>query len=108
MTMKKALILATALAGLASQGSAQALDALSGNYWTTGGTVVVSCYRGPWRDVIWDRPEGVFIESLVTVGYDYPSALAIATRVCRDRLLVGDLDGMKREMERIIAEAPRP
>jgi hypothetical protein len=84
------------------------LDALAGNYWNEGGVVTVSCFRGPWELVYWDKPEGIFIDSLVNVGYDYPSALAIATRICREQALVGRPDLMKAEMERIIAEAPRP
>ncbi len=100
------------LAGLAfvvmgSVAQADGLEQLPGNHWTQGGTVVVSCFRGPWREVIWDRPEGIFIDTLVEVGYDYPSALAIATRICRDLDYVNVPGAMKAEMERIIAEAPR-
>ena len=47
-------------------------------------TVTVSCFRGPWQEVIWDRPEPVFIDSLVAAGYTFPEAHAISERVCRD------------------------
>lgn len=104
----KALVLGTLAAALAVPAFAQRLEPLAGNYWTQGGTVVVQCFRGPWREVIWDRPEAKFIESLVGVGYDYPSAFAIANRICRDITLVGDDAALKAAMERIIAEAPRP
>jgi len=105
--MMKYAVLAALLGGFAGQATAQT-EPLAGNYWNQGGVVYVSCWRGPWVGVIWDRPEAIFIESLVTVGYDYPSALAIATRICRDSTLVGDSAGLKAEMERIIRDAPRP
>lgn len=47
-------------------------------------TVTISCFRGPWQDVIWDRPEPVFVDSLVAAGYTFPEAHAISERVCRD------------------------
>lgn len=68
--------------------------------------VVVSCFRGPWKDVIWDRPNGIFVDSLVNVGYDFPTAHAIAERICRDSLLVGDSDALKAEMQRVLRERP--
>ena len=37
-----------------------------------------------WQDVIWDRPEPVFVDSLVAAGYSFPEAHAISERVCRD------------------------
>jgi hypothetical protein len=69
-------------------------------------TIVVSCYRGPWTDVIWDRPNAIFIDSLVNHGYDFSTAHAIAERVCRDQLLVGDGEALKAEMRRIMRESP--
>ncbi len=69
-------------------------------------TIYVSCFRGPWREVIWDRPNAKFIDSLVDVGYDYPTAHAIAERVCRDDALVGNPEGLKSEMIRIFRESP--
>lgn len=47
-------------------------------------TVTISCFRGPWQEVIWDRPEPVFVDSLVAAGYTFPEAHAISERVCRD------------------------
>lgn len=66
-----------------------------------GGTITVSCFRGPWREVIIDRPNAVFVDSLVDVGYTYERAHAIATRICRDEELVGNPDAMREEMRRI-------
>lgn len=51
-----------------------------GTFAQGGQQVIVSCYRGPWNDVIWDRPNAVFIDSLVAVGYQYERAYAIARR----------------------------
>lgn len=105
MMMRACLAAVVAIWG--SQSMAQ-LEAVPGNHWNQGGTVYVSCYRGPWTDVIWDRPEAIFVDSLVSVGYDYTNALAIATRVCRDITLVGSNAALKAEMERIINQSPRP
>lgn len=57
-------------------------------------TITVSCYRGPWRDTIWDHPQAVFIESLVAYGYSYPEAQALSMRICRDVTLVDDTEGL--------------
>jgi hypothetical protein len=56
--------------------------------------------------VIWDRPDAIFTESLVAVGYDYTNAFAIANRICRDPALVGNQAALKAAMEAIIAAAP--
>ncbi|MCB1343231.1 MAG: hypothetical protein KDK24_19620 [Pseudooceanicola sp.] len=69
--------------------------------------IYVSCFRGPWEEVIWDRANPVFVDSLIKVGYDYPSAYAIGERICRDKSLVNDAEGMKREMIRIFNESPK-
>ncbi|KIN70892.1 hypothetical protein Z945_3356 [Sulfitobacter noctilucae] len=72
-----------------------------GAYGPTGHQIVVSCFRGPWKEVIWDRPNAVFIDSLVSVGYDFSTAQAIGERVCRDQRLVGNPAALKTTMERI-------
>ena len=72
-----------------------------GAYGPTGNQIVVSCYRGPWNEVIWDRPNAVFIDTLVSVGYDYSTAQAIGERVCRDQNLVGNPGALKATMEQI-------
>lgn len=72
-----------------------------GAYGPTGNQIVVSCYRGPWKEVIWDRPNAVFVDSLVSVGYDFSTAAAIAERVCRDQTLVGNPGALKANMENI-------
>ena len=102
--MKRVFILATAVA-LATAAPAFAHQ----KHYTaaqTGGTVTVSCFRGPWNDVIWDRPNAVFIDSLVAIGYDFPNAHAIGERICRDEALVGNPEGMRAEAIRILRETP--
>jgi hypothetical protein len=73
----------------------------------SGGVVVVQCFRGPWTETIWDRPTGVFVDTLVGVGYDFPTAHAIAERICKDVRLVGNDQALRAEMERIIAQSPQ-
>lgn len=69
-------------------------------------TITISCFRGPWEEVIWDRPNARFIESLVAAGYDFPTAHAIGERICRDEALVGNPDAAKDAMAKVMAEAP--
>ncbi|MBS0124592.1 hypothetical protein [Thetidibacter halocola] len=66
--------------------------------------ITVSCFRGPWNDVIWDRPNSNFVDSLVNAGYTFETAHAIAERVCRDDKLVGNPEALKATMERIFRD----
>lgn len=68
--------------------------------------VTVSCFRGPWQEVIWDRPNPVFIDSLVNAGYTFPEAHAIGERVCRDASTVDRPDRAVQVMNQIIAQSP--
>ncbi len=71
--------------------------------WSYGGTEIhISCYRGPWKEVIWDRPNAVFIDSLVNAGYSYATASAIAERICRDPALVQNPGSMSRKLRQIL------
>lgn len=69
--------------------------------------VVVSCYRGPWQQVIWDHPNAVFVDSLVDIGYSIERAEAIADRICTDASLVNNPEALKATTEAIIARSPR-
>jgi len=69
-------------------------------------TITISCFRGPWQDVIWDRPEPVFIDSLVAAGYTFPEAHAISERVCRDVDGVGSPGHASAVLHRIMRETP--
>jgi hypothetical protein len=68
--------------------------------------ITISCYRGPWEGVIWDRPNPIFIDSLVAAGYSFPEAHAIAERVCRDQGGVGSPETMRAAMSNILATNP--
>ncbi len=68
--------------------------------------ITVSCFRGPWEEVIWDRPEPVFIDSLVSAGYTFPEAHAIAERVCRDSGGVGSPGHTQATMMQIFEDSP--
>jgi len=100
--MKKLMLCAAMMAGLAAPASAGAYTKTI--YQFEHAVIIVSCFRGPWKEVIWDRPNSNFIDSLVNIGYDYPTSHAIAERVCRDDWLVGNEDGLRSEMIRIYRE----
>ena len=103
-----AAVLAAGAAGPALADHSHHGNGSSSAYQMGSGQLVVTvqCFRGPWREVIWDHPEAVFVDSLVNVGYDYPTAHAIAERVCRDYRLVDDLEGLRDEMYRILRDSP--
>ena len=67
-------------------------------------TIRIDCFRGPWHEIIWDRPEVNFTDDLVSYGYSFAEAEAIGYRVCRDPqgvddpdYLVGTLRGLLRD-----------
>lgn len=68
--------------------------------------VTVSCFRGPFSEIIWDRPNPVFIDSLVSAGYTFPQAHAIGERVCTDPSTVDHPDMAIQVMHQIIAQNP--
>jgi hypothetical protein len=94
-------IAAASVAAFTFAGTAMADHKHHGKYGVGKQKIIVSCYRGPWKDVIWDRPNAVFIDSLVKIGYDFPTAQAIGSRVCRDEALVGNPEALKATMLRI-------
>ncbi|MFD0978960.1 MULTISPECIES: hypothetical protein [Tropicimonas] len=66
----------------------------------------VSCYRGPLKTVAWDRPNAVFIEDLVQLGYSFQEAHAIGERVCRDEYGVGNGDHKIATLMKLLKENP--
>lgn len=68
--------------------------------------ITISCFRGPTSTVIWDRPNAVFVEDLVRLGYTYPQAHAIGERVCRDEWGVHQPDYLKGTLYEIMAVTP--
>jgi hypothetical protein len=69
-------------------------------------TIHIDCFRGPWRETIWDHPQGSFVDDLVKYGYDYGDANGLATEICKKESLVGDPDGLRAELLRAIAADP--
>lgn len=69
-------------------------------------TIRVSCARYISSQVIWDRPNGVFVEDLRAAGYGTAEAQNIATSVCRDERLVGNSDALADTMRGILATDP--
>ncbi len=65
-----------------------------------------ACYRGPWAEVIWDRPETRFMESLVRHGYSGAQAREIAERVCLDPYIVGSPERIRARTRQILRETP--
>lgn len=72
-----------------------------------GSDILVSCYRGPWNQVIWDRANPEFIASLEANGMAPVEARVIADSICRDPRLVNNPDEMATEVRRVISEARR-
>lgn len=68
--------------------------------------VRINCFRGPIRETVWDHARSVFIEDLVSLGYNYDAALAIATRICRDVTAVGNPDALRANLLNAIAKNP--
>lgn len=114
----KTIALAIFLAGTLTAGAAAAHD-LSYAHSHVMGTkhahpnapvvskpIHIDCYRGPWKETIWDHPQGAFIDDLVSFGYDFANAQAIATTLCKDESLVDNPDGIKAALLSMIAENP--
>ena len=77
-----------------------------GHGYTNGAVITVSCFRGPWEEVIWDRPNAGFIDDLVSIGYTFPQAHAIGERVCRDESTVDNEAAARAVMLQILAQNP--
>lgn len=111
--MKRVLLVAAALSlGTAAQAhdlythTHAVKHTHSGHVQNVQRTVMLSCYRGPWDDVIWDRPQGEFLDSLRALGYGPSEALSIGETVCRDASLVGNPEGQKAKLKEIIRRNP--
>lgn len=73
---------------------------------TSGPEWIISCYRGPFTAVAWDRPNAVFVDDLIEYGYTPTQAIAIGKRVCRDEWGVHNEEYLKQTLLRIISEQP--
>ncbi|WP_428926399.1 hypothetical protein [Marinibacterium sp. SX1] len=72
----------------------------------TPNRITISCFRGFLPDVIWDRPNSVFVDDLVKYGYDYPQAFAIAEAICRDEYGVNNQGYMTQRLQQLIRDTP--
>ncbi|MCA0871829.1 hypothetical protein LCL97_13405 [Seohaeicola saemankumensis] len=86
--------------------SAEQLKRIPTKPGTDGNAITISCFRGPWSQVIWDRPNAIFVEDLVKIGYTYPQAHAIGERVCRDEYGQGEHEYMASTLRKIMATTP--
>lgn len=66
--------------------------------------VVIHCYRGPWKVVLFDRPMPPFAASLSAVGFSMGEARKIARKFCRDPELVFQPDLSRARMITLLAE----
>ena len=106
--MNRNFLLAVLAAGLctqfASDAQAQSMPSPSDN---DPNRINVSCYRGPLRNTVaWDRPNAVFVEDLIQLGYTYPEAHAIGERVCRDEYGVVNSEHKIATLMSILKESP--
>jgi len=72
----------------------------------TGVEFVISCYRGPFSAVAWDRPNAIFLDELVEYGYNQEEVIMIVKRVCRDEYGVRNEDWMRDTLLRLLVEQP--
>lgn len=68
--------------------------------------IQIACFRGPWQEIIWDRPEVSFTDHLVHHGYTQDQALAIGTRICRDPQGVNNPQHMVDTLRHILRTEP--
>lgn len=107
-TLHKTFCVAASAALLGLTSGAQAHDVTRHSHGAYGDDIVlVSCYRGPWEAVIWDRPNPIFIETLEATGLSSKDAIRIAEAVCRDPRLVGNRAAMAKQVQRLVAEVRR-
>ena len=88
--MKSLLFIATCVIGIPV--TLTAGHAASGY---TEHPIYVNCYRGPFSAMIWDRPQGTFVQDLVDFGYDHANANALADMICSDANLVENPERLK-------------
>lgn len=98
------------IAGFAAAASFSATQSAAQDLPTRPNTdapaITISCFRGPWREVIWDKPNAVFLDGLTRIGYSPAQAYAIGRRVCRDEYGLKDPEYLKSTFRRLIAEKP--
>jgi hypothetical protein len=66
----------------------------------------ISCYRGPFETVAWDRPNSVFVEDLVQIGYTRDKAMVIGEHICRDEFGVRNPSHQIDQLRQILRDDP--
>ena len=104
--MPRSLCLALAAAGLLALPTAAAATHPQRAQASAPVTIQILCFRGPWREIIWDRAEVAFIDDLTAYGYSQAEAQAIGTRVCRDPQGVTDPNSLVGLLQGILRSQP--
>ncbi len=104
--MRASILIAGFAASAALFSGAAAAQDLPTRPGTDAPAITISCFRGPWTDVIWDKPNAVFLEGLVRIGYSQEEAYAIGRRVCRDEYGIDEPEYLVATLRRILANEP--
>lgn len=99
--MRISLFTVAVLAAAASQASAQEFPSPSDD---DANQITISCFRGPTKHVVWDRPNAVFLDDLRQLGYSRGQAKTIGDRVCRDEYGVENHDHMRAVLKEVMAD----
>jgi len=106
--MNKVKIASAALAGaLALTAPAAVAQSVPSPHDEDPSRITISCYRGWLADTVaWDRPNSVFVEDLVQLGYSRNRALAGGAHACRDEYGVNNPTHQRAQLVRILQEDP--
>jgi hypothetical protein len=106
--MNKVKIASAALAGaLALTAPAAVAQSVPSPHDEDPTKITISCYRGWLADTVaWDRPNSVFVEDLVQLGYSRDQAMVIGEHICRDEYGVNNPSHQRAQLVRILREDP--
>lgn len=106
--MNLSMIVPAVAAGvLAVSGSVASAQNLPSPHDSVASKITISCYRGWLRDTVaWDRPNSVFVEDLVQLGYSRNDATVIGEQVCRDEYGVNNADHQRSQLLQILRDEP--
>lgn len=97
------VVAATAIAMGAQDARAQSLPSAHDN---DPSKITISCYRGWVQAVAWDRPNSVFIEDLIQLGYSRSDAMDIGEHICRDEYGVRNPEHQLAQLRQILTQQP--
>ena len=106
--MNKVIIASATLAGgLALSAPAAVAQSVPSAHDEDPARITISCYRGWLADTVaWDRPNSVFVEDLVQLGYSRGRAMVIGEHICRDEYGVNNPAHQRAQLVRILREDP--